>query len=80
MARAVPGVSEHVIAEGREAWRRIKARELQSAVKPAASAMIEARSQDWYVLARRALEAAVRTRNDILELLADDPVPAKCAG
>jgi hypothetical protein len=51
----------------------------QASVKRAAMAMIEARSQDWYVLARLALQAAVRTRDDVATLLDDPPArsPAK---
>jgi hypothetical protein len=45
-----------------------------AAVKRAALAIIGARSQDWYVLARLALQAAVRIRDDVVTLL-DDPRP-----
>jgi len=38
--------------------------------------MREARSQDYYVLARLCLESAVRTRDDLLELL-NDPAPQR---
>jgi len=51
------------------------------AIKRAALAVREARSDDYYVLARLALQAAVRTRSDLLELLNDAPTsqPTKSA-
>jgi hypothetical protein len=49
----------------------------QAAIKRAADAMREARSQDYYVMAKISLEAAVRSRDDLLELLNDGaPMPA----
>jgi hypothetical protein len=38
--------------------------------------MREARSQDYCVMARVCLEAAVRTRDDLLDLL-NDPAPQR---
>jgi hypothetical protein len=44
----------------------------QTALKRAAEAIREARSGDCIVLARKALEAAIRNENDLLALLPDD--------
>jgi hypothetical protein len=41
------------------------------AIKRAALAIREARSQDFCILAHWALEATVRSRNDLVELLND---------
>jgi hypothetical protein len=38
-------------------------------------AMRESRSGDWYTLARLALESAVRTESELLELLDDHAKP-----
>ena len=44
------------------------------AIRRAASAIREVYSTDLYVMARRALEAAVRNEDDLLELLPPDTV------
>jgi hypothetical protein len=53
----------------------------QSAIKRAADAMRESGSRDLYVLARVALEAAIRCEADLLELLSPhapmSPLPRK---
>jgi len=50
----------------------------QAAIKRAATAIRESNSTDTFIMARRALEAAIRTEADILEpLSAEQPAPRR---
>jgi hypothetical protein len=46
----------------------------QDAIRRAADAMRESRSNDLYILAKIALHAAIRNRDDLLDL---DPAPSR---
>jgi hypothetical protein len=62
------------------AAHRSKARGIfwsQDAIKRAAVALRECYSNDTFVMARRALEAAIRTESDLLALLPADPSAKK---